>query len=522
MSLLRKVLAGAAGPTASEYDYDFIVIGGGSGGLAAAKEAARLGAKTCLFDFVRPTSHGTKWGLGGTCVNVGCIPKKLMHRSARIGHSIKHDFQPYGWKGDNISFDWDTLVHNVQMYIKQLNFGYRNGLRSANVEYINALAKFDGDHTICYTFKGETKKATARYFLIAVGGRPVVPNEDDVPGAQQYAITSDDLFSLKKCPGKTLVVGGSYIALECAGFLNEFGYSVTVAVRSILLRYFDRQCAEKIGEIMKEMGCQFKYGATIKSIVKQPESNKLLVTFNNPELQAEEFDTVLYAVGRLPETKTLGLETVGIVPEINGKIRCDAAETTTAGYIYVAGDAAVGRPELTPVAIKTGELLARRLFKGSTKLMDYHNIPTTVFTPVEYGCCGLSEEDAIEKYGEKNIEVYLYEFNPLEASAAHWEKNQSCTMDEYDVDMTPINLSKIICLKTHDEQIIGFHCLGLYAGETTQGYALALKTGLTKSTMDEVVGIHPTDAESFHSLTITKRSGLIYRAAGGCGGGKCG
>lgn len=351
-----------------------------------------------------------------------------------------------------------------------------------------------------------------------------MPMEADVPGARQYSITSDDLFSLKRAPGKTLIVGASYIALECAGFLMEMGFETKVAVRSILLRGFDRQCAEKIGSNMENMGCIF-YRECVPTRIVKTEEGKLRVEFNNSTYGTEEFDTVIYAAGRLPQINGLGLDNAGIAKNASGKIVCDSSEQTSVAGIYAIGDTVQGRPELTPVAIRAGELLARRLFANRKELMDYTNIATTVFTPVEYGCCGLSEEDAIAKYGEANVETYLFEFNPVEVSAAHWRKAESVIVDEYDVDMPPINLSKLVCVQNGDrtsQKVVGFHCVGLNAGETTQGYALAIKAGITKEQFDEVVGIHPTDAESFHTMTVTRRSGESWVAAGGCGGGKCG
>ena len=395
---------------AESYDYDFIVIGGGSGGMAAAKEAAKAGAKTVLFDFVKPSTQGTKWGLGGTCVNVGCVPKKLMHYAAKISPILHQDAAAFGWKvPEHTEHDWSKLVETVQNHVKSLNFGYRNGLRSASVTYINALAKFHGPREISYNLKGEEKIITGKYILIAVGGRPHIPS--DVPGAQEFAITSDDIFSLKKSPGKSLVVGASYIALECAGFLNELGFPTTVAVRSILLRGFDRQCSEKIGQLMEAEGTRFYHGSLPTSLAKQ-DDGRILVSFSGgrePEVDTRRpppptcghsgpdararaargrqvFDTVLYATGRYPDTKGLDLAAAGVAVEPGGKL-ATTHEATSVPHIFAVGDVLQGKMELTPVAIKAGELLARRLFKGATEAMDWDLIPTTVFTPAEVCAC---------------------------------------------------------------------------------------------------------------------------------------
>ena len=268
----------ARSPEMAEFDYDFIVIGGGSGGMAAAKEAAKAGAKVALFDYVKPSTQGTVWGLGGTCVNVGCVPKKLMHYASLMSPIFHQDAATFGWKvPEHVDHDWSKLVSTVQNHVKSLNFGYRTGLRSANVTYINALAKFNGPREITYSIKGEENVITGKYILIAVGGRPHIPS--DVPGARELAITSDDIFSLKKNPGKTLVVGASYIALECAGFLTKLGFPTSVAVRSILLRGFDRQCSEKIGQMMEAYGTKFYRGALPASLARQ-EDGRILVTFS--------------------------------------------------------------------------------------------------------------------------------------------------------------------------------------------------------------------------------------------------
>eukprot|EP01055_Gregarina_sp_Pseudo9_P005347 Gregarina_sp_Pseudo_9__5346@NODE_636_length_2443_cov_29_971298_g600_i0_p1_GENE_NODE_636_length_2443_cov_29_971298_g600_i0NODE_636_length_2443_cov_29_971298_g600_i0_p1_ORF_typecomplete_len526_score74_31Pyr_redox_2/PF07992_14/9_5e54Pyr_redox_dim/PF02852_22/2_6e25Pyr_redox/PF00070_27/0_00013Pyr_redox/PF00070_27/9_1e11Pyr_redox_3/PF13738_6/0_0095Pyr_redox_3/PF13738_6/3_4e13Pyr_redox_3/PF13738_6/32K_oxygenase/PF13434_6/2K_oxygenase/PF13434_6/4_4e08HI0933_like/PF03486_14/8_5e07HI0933_like/PF03486_14/3 len=511
-------------PEPSTYDQDVVVIGGGSGGMAFAKEAAHLGASVTLFDYVHPTAHGTKWGLGGTCVNVGCIPKKLMHKAGQLGHSLKHDFKPYGYANaltDNTTVDWDDLVSTVQSYIKSLNFSYRTGLRSAQVTYVNASAAFKDPHTIEYELKGEKKTLTARFIIVAVGGRPTVPKESDVPGAS-LAYTSDDLFSLPKPPGKTLIVGASYIALECAGFLNGCGFDVTVAVRSILLRGFDQQCAEKIRQTMEEFGVRFLHKTVLTKIEKTSEG-KYKATYSNALFEPETFDTIVYAVGRRPATQRLNLAAANVAfEELTDKILVDEFDRTSTKHIFALGDNSRGRPELTPVAIKAGELLARRLFGKSNVLMDYRSIPTTVFTPVEYGCCGLSEEDAIAKYGAEDIEVFLFEYTPIEASAAHWEKVEVTRSDRYDTTISPLNMSKLVCQRSRQNKVLGFHCIAPNAGEITQGFAVALKAGLRKADLDETVGIHPTDAESFVSLTVTRRSGQDWVASGGCGGGRCG
>ncbi|KAL7982339.1 hypothetical protein Chor_009937 [Crotalus horridus] len=462
-----KLLEGNRQMKQASYDYDLIVIGGGSGGLAASKEAAILGKNVLVLDFVVPTPLGTTWGLGGTCVNVGCIPKKLMHQTALLGQAIK-DAPAFGWQlGDKpIKHTWSSLTEAVQNYIGSLNWGYRVSLRENKVTYENAYGEFIGPHTIKTTNnKGVEKIYTAERFLIATGERPRYLN---IPGDKEYCITSDDLFSLPYCPGKTLVVGASYVALECAGFLAGLGLDVTVMVRSILLRGFDQDMANKIGDHMEEHGVKFirKYVPT----------------------------EVLLAIGRDACTKNIGLQKVGVrINENTGKIPVNNKEQTNVSYIYAIGDVLEGKPELTPVAIQAGRLLVRRLYDGAFTKCDYINIPTTVFTPLEYGACGYSEEKAIERFGNNRIEVYHSYFWPLEWTVPSRDNNKC--------------YAKVICNLADRNRVIGFHVLGPNAGEITQGFAAAMKCGMTKEQLDSTIGIHPVCAEIFTTLSVTKRSG---------------
>uniref|UniRef100_A0A8C9LHU4 thioredoxin-disulfide reductase (NADPH) n=1 Tax=Piliocolobus tephrosceles TaxID=591936 RepID=A0A8C9LHU4_9PRIM len=503
------------------YDYDYIVIGGGPGGMASAKEAAANGAKVLLLDFVKPSNQGTKWGLGGTCVNVGCVPKKLMHYAGHMGSLFKLDSESYGWECEKIQHDWDKLINTVQSHIHSLNFSYTVGLRSSKVKYINGLAKLKNMNTVSYYLKGDKTKevdVSGKYILIATGCRPNIP--EDVEGAKELSITSDDIFSLKKVPGKTLIVGASYVALECAGFLNSLGYDVSVAVRSIVLRGFDQQCANKVKTYMIEQGILFLDGILPKKLTKE-NNGQIKVLFSNGN--SELYDTVLYATGRKGDTQGLNLQTLNITVDKNSnKIITDKYSSTNISNIFAVGDVAFNCPELAPVCIKAGEILARRLFKKSNEIMDYTYIPTAIYTPIEYGSCGYSEEKAYDTFGKENVEIFLQEFNNLEISAVHRKKHKKAQKDEFDIDIGSTCLSKLICLKNEDNVVIGFHYVGPNAGEVTQGMALALKLKVKKSDFDNCIGIHPTDAESFMNLSITLSSGLSFSAKGGCGGGKCG
>lgn len=491
------------------YDYDLVVIGGGSGGMAAAKEAVKNGARVACLDFVKPTPAGTTWGLGGTCVNVGCIPKKLMHTGALLQQSLENDLEAFGIdlpmvvnesndekeENEGPSVVWEKARENVQNYIRSLNFKYRVALREENVKYFNKLARFVDPHTIEATDKkGQTSTITASRFLVSVGGRP---SGLDCEGGD-LAISSDDVFSLEKNPGKTLCVGASYISLECAGFLAGYGNDVTVAVRSILLRGFDRECVDRIGGYMESHGIKFKKEVTPTKMEKVED--QIRVTFSDGS--TDVYDTVLAAVGRRADTEKMGLDTVGVKTNPkNGKIYTKFEQSSTPN-IYAVGDVMEGCPELTPVAIQAGTLLVRRLFAGATAPMDYVNICTTVFTPIEYACVGLSEEDAKNDFC--STEVYIREFVPLE-----WSMSQGRAHHQA---FTKVIVDKS---KKNQQKVLGIHYVGPNAGEVMQGYGAAMKNDLTYETLRDTVGIHPTSSEEIVQISITKSSGGDA-SAGGC------
>ncbi|XP_067134924.1 thioredoxin reductase 2, mitochondrial-like isoform X1 [Centruroides vittatus] len=473
------------------YDYDLIVIGGGSGGLACAKEAGELGKKVAVLDYVKPTPQGNKWGLGGTCVNVGCIPKKLFHHGSLLGEMIKRS-RSYGWNvSEIVEHNWEILQQNVNSYIKSLNWGHRVQLREKNVDYINAKGSFVDEHTITAVGDRINKKLTAHNFVIAVGGRPNYP---DIKGAKEYGITSDDIFLLKKPPGKTLIIGASYVALECAGFLTGLNFDTTLLVRSIFLRGFDQEMAQLVADNMKSKGTHiFQYYNITK--IDKLENSKLEVLWQDKDGKEgkETFDTVLFAIGRKAQTDDLNLEKIGVKIDKESRKIIGENEQSSIHNIYAIGDCLKDKPELTPVAIKAGRLLAQRLFGNSTIQMDYNNVPTTVFTPLEYGCVGFSEETAVKLHKEEKIEIYHSFYKPLE-SVVTGEETSHCYI-------------KAVCLRDSPQKVLGLHITGPHAGEIIQGFATAMKCGMTKEHLDQTVGIHPTTAEEIVKLNITKRSG---------------
>ncbi|KAJ8606869.1 hypothetical protein CTAYLR_010260 [Chrysophaeum taylorii] len=479
------------------FEYDVVVIGGGSGGLACSQECARLGAKVAVVDFVKPSPAGSRWGLGGTCVNVGCIPKKLMHASALAGEAMRDDAAAFGWdvaRRDVV--DWGALRTSVQNHIKGLNFEYRVALREAGIDYLNRLAAFEDAHALeVRNAKGETSTITAARFVVAVGGRPsALPCE----GAE-HAVDSDDIFSSKKPPGRTLCVGGGYVALECAGFLAGLGYPVTCMVRSVALRGFDRECVSKITDDAGRRGIAFQTGRVPTKIEKV--GDVLRVTDSTGD--TAEYDTVLAAVGRRADAEGLRLENVPGASESldarTGKLKDE--QLPGAPHVYAIGDVLEGRPELTPVAIEAGRRLARRLFGGGVdEPVDYDYVPTTVFTPLEFGTVGLTEDQARAECAD--LEVYVSEFAPLEHA-----------LSEARAARADRAFAKLLVDKA-DGTVLGFHYLGPNAGEVTQGFAVAMRCGATYDDFISTIGIHPTNAEEFCDLTITKASGLSPAKAG--------
>ncbi|XP_060067353.1 thioredoxin reductase 2, mitochondrial-like isoform X2 [Ylistrum balloti] len=426
-----------------------------------------------------------------------------MHQASLLGNLIR-DGKSYGWDvPDSINNDWEKMCGAVQSYIKSLNWGHRVQLKDKNVEYLNALGSFADQHTIrAIDSKGQERLLSTKHAVIAVGGRPILPTE--IPGVSDHAISSDDIFWMKKPPGKTLVVGGSYIALESAGFLSGLGFDTTVMVRSICLRMFDQQMANLVTDHMENNGTRFLKECKPLRVVKNAEG-KLDVSYQdrNGNEEKEAFDTVLMAVGRYSVTGKLNLPDIGVSMDDVGKViggHEGDQERSSVSHIYAIGDVLHARPELTPVAIKAGKLLAHRLFDGAQVQMNYDQVPTTVFTPLEYGVVGLSEETALATHGESNIEVYHAFYVPLEYVIPGRDASQ-CYI-------------KVICQKGDDGRVLGIHLTGPNAGEIIQGFSVAMGCGVTWRQLSSSIGIHPTMAEELVKLHITKSSGLDPKVTG--------
>nr|XP_012309613.1 thioredoxin reductase 2, mitochondrial isoform X6 [Aotus nancymaae] len=419
-----------------------------------------------------------------------------MHQAALLGGLIR-DAPHYGWEvAQPVLHDWRKMAEAVQNHVKSLNWGHRVQLHDRKVKYFNVKAGFVDEHTVRGVAKGGKEiLLSADHIVIATGGRPRYPAH--IEGALEYGITSDDIFWLKESPGKTLVVGASYVALECAGFLTGIGLDTTVMMRSIPLRGFDQQMSSLVTEHMASHGTRFLRGCTPSQVRRLPDG-QLQVTWEDRTTGKEgtgTFNTVLWAVGRAPDTRSLNLEKAGVDTSPNTqKILVDSREATSVPHIYAIGDVVEGRPELTPTAVMAGRLLAQRLFGGSSDLMDYDKVPTTVFTPLEYGCVGLSEEEAVSRHGQERVEVYHAHYKPLEFTVPGRDASQ-CYV-------------KMVCLREPPQLVLGLHFLGPNAGEVTQGFALGIKCGASYVQVMQTVGIHPTCSEEIVKLRISKRSGL--------------
>lgn len=480
-------------------EFDLVIIGGGSGGLAMARESSKLGINICIFDYVEPSPYGTKWGLGGTCVNVGCIPKKLMHKASLLGEEYNY-MEKYGWKTkDEITNNWNVLKNNINDYISSLNWSYRSGLKKMGVTYINKKVQFNSDKNIIYTTKNGVKiRVIGKYYVIATGGRPNIP---DIPG-KELGITSDDIFKLDNAPGDTLVIGGSYVALECAGFLSGLGHKTDIMIRTIPLRGFDQDMANKIVNSMKKQkNLNFIYQNIPVRLEKK--NDKIVVYYKNNntgEVNSSIYQTVLFAIGRKINTKELKLDNLDFIE--NGKVKVDENYQTNIDNIFCIGDAVENSLELTPIAIKEAELLTKFLFIEK-KLISIDSIEkyvaTTVFTPLEYSFVGLSYEKSMELYSNKEIEIYHSYFTPLENEITETNKN-NC-------------YCKIIVHKESDK-ILGIHLLSPNSGEIIQGFSILVYLGITKKKLDSIVGIHPTIAEIIFNLKTTLSSGLDAKKNG--------
>lgn len=443
------------------HGYDLIVIGGGSAGLSCAKNAAKLGAKVALFSFVEPTSNGVSWELGGESVNSVCLPKKIAHLSASIPNLTGPYANHLGYKVSRTEFHWERLMDNIADYVRNTNNNAKEDLIKYQITYIKAFASIETSNAVSYFDPVDEvfTIAKAKYIVIAVGARPYVPPIITVP---EYVLTTEELFCLNRPPGKTLVVGGTQIGLEYAGLLTQFGMEVTVAVpETTILEDLDCQCIEKVVSWMKSMGTVFVTGF-IPDAISKNSNGRLSVSFqdNYSRTCCDEFDTVLYALDRMAETRGLNLDVINVRTNSKGKISVDNYDRTDIPTVFAIGDCASGHIEDTSISVKSGELLAKRLFGNEKKtLMDFWQVPRILFTPLEYSCIGVSEEDAIVIHGENNIEVYLSEFSSLNYHPIMTNNTAYASHDCF---------AKVVCQRQSPQRVIGMHFVGPHAGEIIQ------------------------------------------------------
>jgi glutathione reductase (NADPH) len=447
--------------------FDFLAIGAGSGGIASANRAAKLGKKAAVIE----ARH-----IGGTCVNVGCVPKKAMWYAGQIADAL-HYAADYGFKAPLKSFNWAVLVANREAYIKRIHAAYDRGFASNNVTVINGFAKFVNKNTV--EVNGE--HITADHIVIATGGRPSRPA---IEGAE-YGIDSDGFFALETQPKSVAVVGAGYIAVELAGVLHALGSQSHLIVRKDKpLRTFDAMLSDTLVEQMAKHGPTLHTHSVPNRIEKTIDGQYVVHCDNGQTIGP--VDSLIWAIGREPATDNINLESTGVELNEGGYIYTDKYQNTSVDGIYAVGDN-TGRAQLTPVAVAAGRRLCERLFNNKPyEHLDYNNIATVVFSHPVIGTVGLSETQAIEEYGVEQVSVYNSQFTAL---------YQAITEDYRD----PTRM-KLVCVGK-EEKIVGIHSIGFGSDELLQGFAVAMKMGATKADFDNTVAIHPTSAEEFVTMT---------------------
>jgi glutathione reductase (NADPH) len=447
------------------YDFDLFVIGGGSGGIATARRAASYGARVAVAESDR---------LGGTCVNRGCVPKKLMVYASRFPKYVAES-AGYGWDIEPRHFDWSYMITAVNNEVKRLNGIYQRMIDTAEVKVFPVHAKLLDGHTL--DVGGE--KVTAERILIAVGGQPVKP---DIPGIE-HAITSDGMFDLAEQPKRMVILGGGYIGCEFAGVMNGLGTEVTMVIRKEqILSGFDQDLRNELHEAMVKQGIRIITNAQVVGIEKT--TNGVTVTVNDGDEHVILADAVnLAATGRKPKLENLGLENTAVEVSSRQAIAVDPNSQTAEPSIYAIGDC-TDRINLTPVAINEGRALADTLYGGKPRLMSYDAVPSAVFTTPEAASVGITEEEAIAQYGEDNIHVFRSRFRSMYYTLPNKDEK---------------TLMKLI-VHTESDRVLGAHMVGDAAAEIIQGIAIALKMGATKADFDATVGIHPSSAEEFVTM----------------------
>lgn len=467
----------------TDYDYDYLVIGGGSGGIASAKRAALHGAKTLVIEKAR---------LGGTCVNVGCVPKKVMWNAAHLSELLKHDMKQYGFSVPETKVDFELLKKKRDAYVKRLNGIYAAGFEKAGVEHISGDATFIDEHSVkVLQQNGEERVISSKHILIATGGRPIIGKEE---GVEEHSITSDGFFELESLPKTAVVVGAGYIAVELAGVLNALGCETHLAVRyERALRNFDPIITNQLDIELERSGIIYhRHTKGVKKITVDSNGRKVVELINRDSIYGA--DVVIIAAGRVPNVETLNLEAanVSLVKDgrLKGYVQVDEYCNTSSPSIYALGDVC-GVVELTPMAIAAGRRLGDRLFGGDkykSAKVSYENVPTVVFSHPTIGTVGLTEQQAVAKYGAGQLTIYNSKFANLFYGIYDVEPEEK-----------PKTCMKLICAGI-EEKVVGIHIIGMGADEMLQGFGVAIKMGATKADLDSCVAIHPTAAEELVTM----------------------
>ncbi|MCC4263441.1 glutathione-disulfide reductase [Oceanimonas baumannii] len=445
--------------------FDYIAIGGGSGGIASANRAAMYGKNVALIEAK---------DLGGTCVNVGCVPKKVMWHGAQVAEAIKLYAADYGFDVALKGHSWSTLVESRQAYIGRIHQSYDRVLGNNKVTVIKGFARFKDANTV--EVNGE--EYTADHILIATGGEPIIPH---IPGAE-HGIDSNGFFELTEQPKRVAVVGAGYIAVELAGVMHGLGSETHLLVRKHApLRNFDPLLTDTLVEVMAEDGPTLHTHSIPQSVEKHTDGSLTLTLENGESLTV---DCLIWAIGRRPLTHNLNLEAAGVELDHKGYIKVDEYQNTSAEGVYAVGDN-IGYVELTPVAVKAGRQLSERLFNNKPDAkMDYELVPTVVFSHPPIGTMGLTEPQAKERFGDDNVKVYTSSFTAMYTAVTR--HRQPCKM-------------KLVCAG-EEEKVVGIHGIGFGMDEILQGFAVAVKMGATKADFDACVAIHPTAAEEFVTM----------------------
>ncbi len=455
----------------SDLDVDLFVIGGGSGGVRAARMAAQRGARVMLAE------QGGTAGLGGTCVNVGCIPKKLYSYAAHYAEAFEES-HGFGWEGPAPVFNWDTLKANRRTEISRLNGVYAKLLTGAGVEVINARARVVGPQLV----EVDGRSVSARHILVATGGTPFVP---DIAG-REHVLVSDAIFDLDPFPRRLVVVGGGYIASEFASIFNGLGAQVTQLYRGEqILRGFDDDVRNFVAAEMRKTGVDLRLGTDVVAIGKGAPGLEITIKDGAGTTAMLPADAVLYATGRVPNVRGLGLEEAGVRLGWDGAVEVDENYRTSVPSIYAVGDV-TDRIQLTPVALAEAMVVVDQLFGPASgkpaRSMSYEFIPTAVFTHPNIGTVGHSEQDAPKHCGA--VTVYRSEFKALRHTLSGSSER---------------TLMKLV-VEDATDRVVGLHMVGPDAGEIVQGFAVAMKAGATKAVFDSTIGIHPTAAEEFVTM----------------------